>query len=279
MAKGLVGDADALILDLEDSVAPEAKGRAAQCVAAFVGGIALGRVGRPEIWVRVNAGDQAIVDIAAMAAPGITGFCLAKVSGAAHVEAASESCRVAEARLGLTRGIIGLMPLLETGSAVVEAVSIARASTRILALQVGEADLCADLGVDPQAEGRELLHVRSHVVLASAAAGVGQPIAPVSTDFSDLVSFRDGTRDLTRLGYRGRACIHPRQVAVVNEVMRPTDDERDAATRLIADFDKALESGHGVARDASGRMIDAAVAKQARRTLAYDQETQRREDS
>lgn len=128
----------------------------------------------------------------------------------------------------------------------------------------GEADLCADTGIDPGDPGG-LLAIRTQVVLASAAAGIDPPIGPVSTDFRDLDALAESTKNLARLGFRGRSCIHPAQVPIVNEVFTPDPVALTRARELLSRF----ESAHGgVVLDADGRMVDLAVIRRARRLLA-----------
>jgi citrate lyase subunit beta/citryl-CoA lyase len=105
-------------------------------------------------------------------------------------------------------------------------------------------------------------------VLVSAAAGIEPPVGPVDTNFRDVDALRDSTRAVKRLGYVGRACIHPAQAAVVNEVFTPTADEVAAARDVIARFEAAMAAGDGVCLDAQGRMVDEAVVRQARRVLS-----------
>jgi len=151
---------------------------------------------------------------------------------------------------------------------VLDARAIASASPRVRRLQVGEADLRADIGVTLGDDERELLTVRSMVVLASAAAGIEPPVGPVSTQFTDLDALRDSTRALARLGYVGRACIHPAQCAVVNEVFTPSAEQVAAARDLVARYEAAIAAGQGVFTDDRGRMVDLAVVRAAHRTLA-----------
>ena len=198
----------------------------------------------------------------------MAGFCLAKVAGIDDVKAASSACLSAEARLGMEHGRFSLMPLLETGAAVMDARALARASSRVTALQIGEADLCAEMGINPSPDGHELLHVRSHVVLASRAANIGPPIGPVSTEYSDTAAFRASTLDLHRLGFGSRACIHPAQVAIVNEALSPTDAELVAAQKHLDQYAVAVAAGQGVVGDDAGNLIDRATARQSLRTLA-----------
>ncbi len=149
---------------------------------------------------------------------------------------------------------------------MLRAAEIAQAP-RVRRLQVGEADLKADTGIEPGDDERELLWVRSQVVLVSAAAGIDPPVGPVSTNFRDLDALRVSTEAVRRLGYRGRACIHPAQIAVVHEVFTPSPEQVDAARALIAAYDAAVAAGSGVLIGADGRMVDEAVVRQARRLV------------
>jgi citrate lyase subunit beta/citryl-CoA lyase len=268
LAKALGRGADALIVDLEDAVAPAAKDAARIVVRRFLEGLPPVGAGGVELWVRVNGDGLAGHDIAEVASPALAGFCLAKTESPDDVDAAAEACGRAEVALGLEPGTFGLAPLLESAGAVLDARSIASASPRVVRLQVGEADLRADIGAMLGEDERELLHVRSMIVLASAAAGIEPPVGPVSTNFRDLEALRASTRALARLGYVGRACIHPAQAAVVNEVFTPDAADVAAARALVERYDAAVAAGLGVFVDDSGRMVDLAVVRQARRTLA-----------
>jgi citrate lyase subunit beta / citryl-CoA lyase len=248
--------ADEVILDLEDAVAPRDKERARDIARVWLHDLpVLDNVG---VWVRVNPGRLREDDVRAVAgAPALTGFMVAKTE---TVDELLDLDRLL-ASLGSTAGVV---PLLESARAVLRAGDLARAP-RVQRLQIGEADLRADVGITPGPDERELLYTRSHVVMASAAAGIKPPIAPVSTDFRDLDAFRASTVELARLGFVGRACIHPAQVAVANDVFTPTASEVEAARRLVGRWEFA---GTGVAVDDDGRFVDEAVVRQARLVLA-----------
>lgn len=248
--------ADEIIIDLEDAVAPRDKDRARDIARVWLHDLpVLDNVG---VWVRVNAGSLREADVRAVAgAPALTGFMLAKTE---TVDELLDLDRLL-ASLGSTAGVV---PLLESARAVLRAGELARAP-RVQRLQIGEADLRADVGITPGPDERELLYSRSHVVFASAAAGIKPPIAPVSTNFRDLDAFRESTVELARLGFVGRACIHPAQVAIANEVFTPSADELESARRLVGRWEFA---GAGVAVDDDGRFVDEAVIRQARLVIA-----------
>jgi citrate lyase subunit beta/citryl-CoA lyase len=252
MAKAAARGADALILDLEDAVPASEKADAREQVVSFLRQRARER---PEVWVRLNTGELLADDVAAITATGADGVSLPKVSSSYDLE-----------RLDELLGPAGLAvaALIESAAGVLSAPAIARAP-RVVRLAIGEADLRAELGVDPSEDERELAAIRTQIVLASAAAGIEPPIGPVSTDFTDLDAFRRSTEALRRLGFGARATIHPAQVGIVNEAFTPTAAAIAQARRLV---DRYESSGGGVLLDDEGRMVDEAVVRAARRTLS-----------
>lgn len=266
LAKALTREADAVIIDLEDAVPPAAKDSARDAVRGWLADQPVAGPGRPQLWVRLNPGTLGHEDARAVVGAALTGVMAAKTESAADLAALDGVLTEAESAAGLSAGAIRLVPLLESGSAVLRAGEIA-AGPRVDRLQLGEADLTADLGITAGPDERELDHLRSQIVLVSAAARIGPPVAPVSTNFRDLEALRSSTRALARRGFLGRACIHPAQVQVVNEVFTPTAEEVEAARDLITRFDEAAAAGRGVVVSAAGRMVDEAVVRQARRVL------------
>ncbi|WP_231509972.1 HpcH/HpaI aldolase/citrate lyase family protein [Streptosporangium roseum] len=262
LAKACGRGADVLIVDLEDAVPHAGKPAARAAVADW---LAQGPSG-PEIWVRVNPGPAGHADARAVIGPALTGLSVAKAESAAEIEVLASLLDDAEAIAGLASGTIALMPLLESGAAVFQARAIARAP-RVTRLQLGEADLAADLGITPGPEGMELLWARSLVVAASAAAGIAPPVAPVSVEVRDLAAFRQSTEALARLGFVGRACVHPAQVPVAREVFTPSAEALDAARSLLARYEQALATGTAVCLDEAGRLVDEAVVRSARRVV------------
>lgn len=256
--------ADALIIDLEDAVAPAKKDQARALVTGWLTALPATDV---EIWVRVNPGDLGLQDARAVLAPQVRGLVAAKTESAEGLRVLAAEAADAEDRLGLAPGAFGLVPLLESARALLAATEIA-AVPGVVRLQVGEADLAADLGFAQQDDEAPWDTIRTQTVIVSAAAGIEAPVAPVSTDFRDLNKFAASTRALAARGFVGRACIHPAQVAVANEVFTPRPDDVDHARALIAVFDDAVARGVGVILGEDGRMIDEAVVRNARRTVA-----------
>jgi citrate lyase subunit beta/citryl-CoA lyase len=158
-----------------------------------------------------------------------------------------------------------LSPLLETPAAVLEASRIA-GSPAVHRMQIGEYDLCAEAGISPGEDESETAWVRSVVVMASAAAGLLPPIAPVSIEIRDGDAFRLSTERSRRQGFVGRACIHPRQVDIVNSVFTPGPEELESARVILDRFDGL--AGTAVMVDDNGRMVDEATIRSARQMLA-----------
>lgn len=245
--------AGALIVDLEDAVPPQRKELARQNVRRWLPIAGAGVA----VWIRLNSGAQREADLEALrGVPGAVGYLLAKTQTRAEVE---EVARTLD-RQG--SGVV-LAALLESAGAVLDARDIARAS-RLRRMHLGEADLCAELGMAPGEDASELLPIRVQVVLASAAAGISPPIGPVATNYADLDALRRTSQTLRRLGFAGRACVHPAQVPVVNEVFAPSPRELADARELLARLDAA---GGAAVGDGAGNMIDEAVVRRSRRLL------------
>lgn len=254
LAKALTRNADHLIVDLEDAVAAAAKDAALQTVFDWLETV-------PEkhapLWVRVNSGERGREELRRLAAhSAVDGFCLPKTEAAAEIE---EIDRM----LGDAGRDIWLAPLLESATSIVNIHSIA-AAPRVRMLHIGEIDLAADLGITVGPAGEELLYVRSLVVVASRHAKLLAPPAPVSALIDDEDAFRTSTRQLKALGFVGRACIHPRQVDVANDVFTPTSEEL-ARARWIIDV---AAGSVGAFRGQDGTMVDEAVIRRAREIMS-----------
>ncbi|HEU4849665.1 MAG TPA: CoA ester lyase [Terrimesophilobacter sp.] len=252
--------ADALILDLEDAVAPQNKAAARELVGGWI-------QGHPEfgdsVWVRIIADDPA-ADLEAITAP-IAGVMVPRAETALLAEV-DELLAARESRLGIPAASIAVIPLIETARGLLDAVQLASAP-RTVRLAIGRADLAGELGLGIDPEGSEFRSILLQLVIASSAAGISAPVAPTSTDFRDLEALRSSTEQLLRLGYRGRTAVHPAQLPVINEVFTPSPEEVERARRLVAAFDEAERNGSGVTVDENGRMVDVAVVRAARDVL------------
>ena len=250
LRKALSSGADAVIADLEDAVTPPEKA-AARSLTVHVLAEAEGETLR---LVRVNAaGSEWIAtDLEALRPLGLDGVVLPK----ATPEAVSEV-----QGLGLP-----VVAIVETAAGVRGAFELAT-SQDVAALVLGAVDLGLALGLEPREDCQELLFARSSLVVDSAAAGLRGPIDRVWTALRDDAGLRRDCAFARSLGFRGKACIHPDQVAVVNDTFAPSSEELARARDIVRAFEDAAANGRGaVAFD--GEMIDLPVADRARQLLA-----------
>lgn len=260
-AKAAAGAADAVILDLEDAVPAAEKASARSAVANWLAPAGDAPAG-PQWWVRV-APETLCEDLKAVASEQLSGLILAKCS-TAGLRLAGELLTELEAAGRLAPGTVRLIGLLEDAGALLEA-EAAPAVQRLASYGIGEVDLLADLRMARSPETENVIDaLRTRVVVACAAAGLAAPLAPTSTDFRNLSAFERSGVHLRNLGFRSRTAIHPSQVPVINTVFTPDAEEIAAAQELLSRFSA---EGGGVAVDAAGRMIDAAVIRAARETL------------
>lgn len=257
--------ADAVIVDFEDAVAYSAKQTARSTTSSWM-------ADRPTVpaqtWVRVNNHPALLGDdIDAAVQDGLTGIYIPKVDRATDIDSAASLMENAANRVGIDASSIRIAAIIETASGLQAVTSIAE-HPLVSEIAIGEGDLSADLGIQPSPDEREWLAIRTQIVVACRAAGIGPPIGPASADFRDLKRFRSNTEGLRRLGFRSRAAIHPAQVEIINEVFTPTRAELDAAIALVAAYDEASARGSGVIVDAEGRMVDQATIRRARQVLA-----------
>jgi len=257
--------ADALILDLEDAVPPGGKHGARRLLAGWLAHQADQPGHSCELWVRINPG-AAAADITAVAGPGLTGVVVPKATPDL-LAAVGQLLSGRERVLGLPAGQFRVLPMVETAGCLLSLPAIA-AAPRVARLGIGEADLAADLGMQPGPGQAELMPLRLQIVVASAAQGIAAPAAATSLDFQDLAGLRESTQALLRLGFRARTAIHPAQIATVNEVFTPAPAEVAQAHRLIVAFEQAVRDGAGVTTGEDGRMIDLAVVRTAREVIA-----------
>lgn len=246
----LRSSADAVILDLEDGVAPGQKASARELVRRFLasprpgGGLTLVRVNHPET-------DEFAADLDALPAPGrgLDGVVMPKATPAAMAE--------------LPADVPALIGLIETADGLRQAYETAR-TARVQALMLGGEDLGDDLRIEHRPDGLELLHARSRLVVDSAAAGIAGPIDVVHLDVGDADALRAEAELARSLGMAGKACIHPAQVDVVAQAFAPSPTAVLEARAVLEAFER---SDGGVAL-VDGRMVDAPVAARARRILA-----------
>lgn len=264
-AKALAGEADALSFDLEDSVPEARKDQAREQVAAFVQSPDV-LAAHKLIVVRVNALDtpHLSADLAAIARAGVGLVNLPKVESAQDVLAAVAMLEQAEAANGLSQPL-RLLANIETPRGLRRAAEIASAHPRVAGLQLGLADLFEPFGIDRRDPAT--VHATLYAVrMAAAEAGVFAWDAAFA-DLADAEGFRAEAEMARRLGYVGKSCIHPKQVALANAAFMPDANEIAAARRIVAAARDAGDAGRG-AFVVDGRMVDLPFLKRAQALLA-----------
>jgi citrate lyase subunit beta / citryl-CoA lyase len=276
-AKALGSEADALILDLEDSVDPQqlpaARARTREVLRAHTGA-------GPQLWVRINPPDGGLwrEDLEALFAERAPdGIVLPKISSPAEIVVVAEQLTALESERGLSRGVTGLLVIAtETPRGVlalpqyVPALGAAAgAAVRLAGLTWGGEDLSAALGATSKRDAKGALTftfalARTTCLLTAAALGV-QAIDGVQVEFRDTAALTRELEEARRDGFSGKLAIHPDQVGPINAAFTPSEDERARARRVVAAF--AAAGGAGVA-SLDGQMIDRPHLIQARRVLA-----------
>lgn len=248
-AKALAAGADAVIIDLEDAVAPAEKDAARNALRAWL---------TPEhpVLVRINSADAAWFDddLALAGLPGVAGVVLPKAE------------RVEDIARLMRQGAPAVLPLIESALGFHNALDLAR-QPGVERLLFGSIDFSVDLGLTEGVD--ELQYFRSQLVLVSRLAGIQPPVDGVTTTLDDIGRITDDTRRARRYGFGGKLCIHPRQVAHVNAAFAPSAEEAAWARRVL----QAVETTDGAAVAVDGKMVDRPVVLQAQ---AIVDEVQRR---
>lgn len=239
-AKACASGADAVIVDLEDAVAPADKDAARATVAAWLS---------PEhpVLLRINGADTPWFkdDLALCGVPGIAAVVLPKA------EHADQIALVSAAASG-----IPVLPLIETAQGFWNALSLAQARP-VQRLIFGAIDFQLDMGID--GDDLELFYFRSQLVLLSRIAGILAPVDGVTTAIDDAALIEMETQRARRLGFRGKLCIHPKQVGLVNRCFSPSEESIAWAKRVLAE----AEAAQGAAVALDGKMIDLPVIRKA----------------
>ena len=268
LAKGAGSGADALILDLEDSVAPGRKTLARGTVADYLGQNGAG----PQNWVRINPLDEGgMDDLAGIVRPGLSGVVIPKIDGAADVVRLGHYLDVMERREGMAPGGVRVLPVAtETAKAPFGLAGFAGAALpRLYGLTWGAEDLSTALGASTNRDetggfGFTYRLVRSMCLMAAKAAGV-EAVETLYADFRDGEGLLASCAAAAREGFTGRIAIHPAQVAGINRAFSPSEADVAHARRVIEAFAARPDAGT-VGLD--GKMLDIPHLKQARLVLA-----------
>ncbi len=252
---------DGLILDLEDSVPPFAKDSARILVRNALRCIDFKNAER---MVRINQLPMGFDDLEEVIPEKVDCILIPKVETAEQIREIDKRVTDILARSEVTHPLF-FMPIIESALGIINAYPIAAASERNVALAIGLEDYTADIGTQRTLDGRESFYARSALVNAARAAGI-QPIDTVFSDVSDTDGLVRSVQEAKSLGFDGKGCIHPRQIAPIHAAFAPGAKEIDRAKKIVLAFEDAEKRGLGVVALGS-KMIDPPVVKRALRTI------------
>ena len=271
MTKALESGADAVILDLEDSVPLASKAEARALVAKTIDAAA-GSLSRPLIYVRVNGAATELLadDLNAVVRPGLDAILLSKAENVEDVQQTVAALERNESQRGMKQGSAEIILQIENALGVYNCFNLIKASPRVAATCFGSArdgDLQTDLGCSWSIEGTELLYARSKVLLDTRAAGSHiHPLDGVFSDLNDETGLIADSRLSARLGYIGRTVIHPKQIAPVKSAYAVPEVEVAYYQKVVVEFAAAEKAGTA-AIAVDGKLVDYAMAQRARRVL------------
>jgi citrate lyase subunit beta / citryl-CoA lyase len=265
--------ADAIIVDLEDSVPIAERPAARRDLQATAENVARGGA---DVIVRINRPwRQTMLDLEAAISPRVAALAITKVDSADHIRLIAEVVSELEAERGMAVGTTQFIAMIETPDAWFKMPDIAMADRRIVALTLGGEDFALAMGMLPNAES--LFMPKQQLTIAARAAGI-LPLGFIGTvaDYKDLDAFRQTVRRSRRLGFRGASVIHPGQIAILNEEFAPGAEEVASAQKIVAAYDDAVAAGRG-SISVDGKMIDVPVVLRAQELLAIHDAIKQRE--
>jgi citrate lyase subunit beta/citryl-CoA lyase len=265
--KALGINADAIMLDIEDGVAPNEKESARKNI-----GESLGRAkenGAPARYVRINAigHERMVADLDAVIRPGLEGLVCPKVDTVDEVRTVDAILNEREPKQNLAKGSVKLLIAIESPKGLFNAPAIAAASPRVMGLMFGAEDFGREIGLPAVREGhaRDLIYARSAIVIAAASAHV-QAIDGVWVDLNDTPGLYSFAKQSRQLGFSGMSSIHPGQIEAINATFSPTAEEIDYCQKVLHAFEEANARGDGSIAF-GGQLIDRPIVERARRTL------------
>ncbi len=265
--KALGLNADAIMLDIEDGVAPSEKDTARKLISEALGREQLAN--SPTRFVRINAigHERMDPDLEAVLRPGLDGLVLPKVETVEEVRKVESILKEREPKLKIKLGGIKLLIAIESPRGLLNAPAIATCSSRVIGLMFGAEDFGRELGLPTAREGeaRDMIYARSAMVVAAASAQV-QAVDGVWVDLKDTEGLWGFARQSRRLGFSGMSLIHPSQIDPINSVFSPTPGEIDYAQQVVKAYEEAVARGDG-SISFGGQLIDRPIVERARRTL------------
>ncbi|MSR00167.1 MAG: CoA ester lyase [Gammaproteobacteria bacterium] len=255
--------ADAVLIDLEDSVAVSEK-----TVTRALAVAALQKPRSARGYIRINALDTpwCIDDLAAVVSPWIDGIILPKTESVEQLRFVSAQIAIYEQRLDMAIGKLELLPIVETARGIEAATDIAAADQRIVRLAFGGGDYTNDLNLEWTEDERELAYARARLTHASRIARIQPPIDTVVVQIKDQARFIRSARNGRQMGFSGKLCIHPDQVEPCNQVFSPSEDQILNAIAVVQAFERAEVLG-SASIQVDGQFIDYPIVEQARRLL------------
>jgi citrate lyase subunit beta/citryl-CoA lyase len=255
--------ADAVILDLEDAVATDEKIGTRELVVA-----ALKRPRTSLGYVRVNGYDTTFCfgDACAIVGPWLDGIVLPMVESGDQLRSFDWFLRNLERERGLVEGSIDLIPIIETGKGIAALREIASCGSRIRRMAFGAGDYTLDMGMTWSLDEWELDQARARMVLESRVAELEAPLDTVWVHIKDLENLERSAQRVKAMGFQGKMCIYPPQVAVVNSTFTPSEEEVAQAQRIVAAFEAAEKEG-SASIQLDGFFIDYPIVYKAERTL------------
>jgi len=274
--KALGLNADAIMLDIEDGVAPSEKDTARKLIAEALGRERLRR--SPARFVRINAigHERMAADLGAVLRPGLDGLVLPKVETPEEVLKVDAILKEREPAVKVERGSVKFLVAVESPRGLLNAPAIAASTDRVIGLMFGAEDYGRELGLPTAREGeaRDLIYARSAMVVAAASAHV-QAVDGVWVDLQDSEGLLGFARQSRRLGFSGMSLIHPSQIDPINGVFSPTPEEIDYSQRVVQAYEEAVARGDGSIAF-GGQLIDRPIVERARRTLEMAEMLERR---
>lgn len=265
--KAVRAEADAVIIDLEDAVPHALKKEARQFACEKIM-----QYKSRNIFVRINALDSEFMrdDLETVVVEDLSCIIVPKIECGNQVRKIDQYLFKEEKRKGIEPGTVSIMPLVESASAVEHVFQIASTRTdpnRLFTLAFGAADFTLDMGIAMTTTGEELLYPRAKIAIACRAAGIAPPLdTPFMVDIKNIEALEADANTARRLGFQGKLCIHPVQVAPCNRLFSPSEKEIEFAKKVIARFGQAEAEG-SAAIELEGKFIDYPLVHRSKQIL------------